>query len=110
MRRFPVSFAMLQINHRLFFYPLDTTENCHGRQKRTAAKLTFCNSPLSYFLDHWSKKMIVVGMECSNQDLQRVHEYCPYHIHSGIYGDVDGRGNATVAWIVNELKPHIDRA
>ena len=45
MRRFPVSFAMLQINHRLFFYPLDTTENCHGRQKRTAAKLTFYNSP-----------------------------------------------------------------
>ena len=50
-----------------------------------------------------------MGIECSDQDLQRVHEYCPYRIHSGIYGDVRGRGDATVGWIVNELKPHIDR-
>lgn len=63
---------------------------------------------LKDFLDGWGKKLIVVGMECSKEDLQRVHEYCPYHIHSAIYGDVDGRGSATMDWIVRELKPHID--
>lgn len=62
------------------------------------------------FLDHWRKKFIVVGMECSAQDLQRVHEYCPYHIQSAVYGEIDGRGDATVSWIVDELKPYIDRS
>ncbi len=63
---------------------------------------------LKDFLDHWGKKLIVVGMECSKEDLRRVHEYCPYHIHSQIYGDVDGRGAATMDWIVHDLKPYID--
>lgn len=63
---------------------------------------------LKEFLDHWGKKLIVVGIECSTEDLQRVHEYCPYHITSAIYGDVKGRGEATVDWIVKELKPYID--
>lgn len=65
---------------------------------------------LKDFLDHWGKKLIVVGIECSSQDLQRVHEYCPYPIHSGIYGQVNGRGDQTVAWMVKELKPFIDRS
>lgn len=64
---------------------------------------------LKEFLDWWGKKLIVVGIECSSEDLQRVHEYCPYHIESAIYGDVKGRGDATVAWIVNDLKPYIDK-
>ena len=64
---------------------------------------------LKEFLDRWGKKLIVVGIECSSEDLQRVHEYCPYHIQSAIYGDVKGRGDATVAWIVDELKPYIDK-
>lgn len=63
---------------------------------------------LKEFLDHWGKKLIVVGIECSSEDLQRVHEYCPYRIKSAIYGDVKGRGEATVEWIVKELKPYID--
>lgn len=64
---------------------------------------------LKGFLDRWGKKLIVVGMECSGQDLQRVHEYCPYRIHSAIYGDVAGRGDDTISWIIRELKPYIDR-
>lgn len=63
---------------------------------------------LKDFLDHWGKRLIVVGMECSKEDLQRVHEYCPYRIRSAIYGDVDGRGSATMDWIVHGLKPYID--
>ena len=64
---------------------------------------------LKEFLDRWHKKLIVVGIECSKQDLQRVHEYCPYHIRSAIYGEIQGRGDETVAWIVHALKPYIDR-
>lgn len=64
---------------------------------------------LKSFLDGWWKKLIVVGIECSSDDLQRVHEYCPYSIHSGIYGKVEGRGDTTVSWMVKELKPYIDK-
>ncbi|MCD7771192.1 MAG: alpha/beta hydrolase [Oscillospiraceae bacterium] len=64
---------------------------------------------LKQFLDHWGKKLIVVGIECSNDDVQRLHEYCPYHIYSRIYGEVWGRGDDTLRWIVEDLKPYIDR-
>lgn len=60
------------------------------------------------FLDQWGKKVIVVGMECAKEDLVRVSEYCPYTIQSAIYGEVKGKGDETVRWIVNELKPYID--
>lgn len=64
---------------------------------------------LKDFLDGWWKKLIVVGMECAPDDLTRVHEYCPYDIQSQIYGHVHGRGHSTFEWIVNDLKPFIDR-
>ena len=60
------------------------------------------------FLDHWCKKFLVVGIACAADDIQRVHEYCPYHIQSRIYGDLLGCGDATMDWIVHELKPWID--
>ena len=60
------------------------------------------------FLDRWGKKVIVVGLACAADDIQRVHEYCPYHIQSRIYGDLNGRGDATMDWVVHELKPWID--
>lgn len=61
------------------------------------------------FLDGWYKKLLVVGIECSSEDLKRVHEYCPYHIQSRIYGEIRGRGDETIRWIIQELKPCIDR-
>lgn len=63
---------------------------------------------LKEFLDGWTKKMIVVGITCSADDRTRAYEYIPYHIYSRIYGDVAGRGDTTVSWIVGSLKPYID--
>lgn len=64
---------------------------------------------LKEFLDNWGKKLLVVGIECSSDDLIRVHEYCPYHIQSKIYGDLNGTGVQTLDWVVEVLKPYIDR-
>ncbi|MCD8220858.1 MAG: alpha/beta hydrolase [Clostridiales bacterium] len=64
---------------------------------------------LREFLDGWHKKLIVAGIECSSDDVERLHEYCPYHIQSRIYGDVHGRADRTVRWIVEDLKPYIDQ-
>lgn len=63
---------------------------------------------LKEFLDGWSKKVIVVGITCSADDRTRAYEYIPYHIVSCIYGEVDGRGDRTIGWIANSLKPYID--
>lgn len=64
---------------------------------------------LKDFLDGWSKKMIVVGIECSHEGRSRLHEYSPYTFLGAFMGDVFGTGTETMDWIVNEVKPMIDR-
>ena len=64
---------------------------------------------LKEFLDRWEKRLIVVGIECSAEDVTRVHEYCPFDIKSAIYGEIRGRGEATMRFITQELTPMIDR-
>lgn len=63
---------------------------------------------LKEFLDHWHKRVIVVGMECSHTGHERIREYCPYQIKSRYTGSVDGIGDATMQWIVGYVKPFID--
>lgn len=65
---------------------------------------------LKDFLDRWEKKLIVVGMECGHGDGQRLAEYSPYRFHARNHGDIDGQGEATMDWIVRDLKPYIDSA
>ena len=59
------------------------------------------------FLDGWEKKIIVVGLECSHTGNDRLREYCPYHWDSFV-GPIDGTGDDTMQWIVNDVKPFID--
>ncbi len=65
---------------------------------------------LKEFLDHYRKKLIVVGIECSKDDYTRVHEYVPYDLQSRQYGWIRGRGDATLNWLVHDLKPMIDKS
>lgn len=60
------------------------------------------------FLDNWDKKIIVVGLECSHHGNDRLSEYSPYFWASGWAGDVEGRGEETMQWIRNDVKPLID--
>ena len=62
---------------------------------------------LKEFLDTWGKDMIIVGMECSMTN--RLVEYCPYHFTKGFLGEIVGTGEETLRWMVEELKPVIDR-
>lgn len=63
---------------------------------------------LKEFLDTWWKRLIVVGIECAQEDWTRVCEYCPYDLDSRIYGHIQGRGHQTFEWLTEELKPYID--
>ena len=61
------------------------------------------------FLDGWEKSMIVVGLECSHKGNQRLEEYSPYHIVNDFFGDLHGTGEETMRWLVERVKPYIDR-
>jgi len=62
---------------------------------------------LKEFMDGWHKKMIIVGITCSMTD--RLVEYCPYHFKKGFLGEIRGTGDETIRWMLDELKPVIDR-
>ncbi len=64
---------------------------------------------LKDFLDTWGKPMIVVGIECGHDGEERLSEYLPYPADPGTYfGKFQPMGEATMAWIVEEVKPFID--
>ncbi len=64
---------------------------------------------LETFLQHWPKPMIVVGIECGHEGRERLVEYCPYHLQTGFFGGLPGIGDDTLRWMIEELKPMIDR-
>jgi predicted alpha/beta superfamily hydrolase len=62
---------------------------------------------LESFMNTWDKKMIIVGMECSHRDDERLFEYCPYE--KRMFGKtIHGIGEKTFQWIINDVKPFID--
>ena len=63
---------------------------------------------LKNFLDHYDKKLIIVGMECNHEGTRRLDEYCPYSLKSSYLGEINGSGKAMMDWVIHELKPMID--
>ncbi|MGN0298413.1 MAG: alpha/beta hydrolase [Lachnospiraceae bacterium] len=64
---------------------------------------------LKEFLDQYDKKFIVVGLECNHEGTERLNEFCPYNTRSPIFGPIEGKGKELMDWVVEELKPMIDR-
>lgn len=60
------------------------------------------------FLGTYNKELIVVGIECSHEDGERLREYCPYSVDAAHFGQIDGYGDHFMDWLVNDLKPFID--
>ena len=64
---------------------------------------------LKEFLDSWGKGLIVVGIECGHEGYERLSEYLPYPaLKTSHFGKFAPMGNATMDWIVNEIKPWVD--
>ena len=64
---------------------------------------------LKEFLEQWPKPMIVVGIECGHGEGERLSEYLPYPADQGSFCDsTPVLGDATLRWMVEELKPVID--
>ena len=60
------------------------------------------------FLDGWGKDIIIVGIECGHDGYERLSEYLPYPA-TGRFGAFEPWGEKTMDWIVDVLKPVIDR-
>ena len=61
------------------------------------------------FLEGWGKDMIIVGIECGHDGYERLSEYLPYPANKGSHFDqFVPMGEATMDWIVQEIKPYID--
>ena len=64
---------------------------------------------LQKFLDSYSKPFIIVGIECNHEGNERLNEFSPYTFSSPLLGNVYGKGDQLMDWLVHELKPWIDR-
>lgn len=80
--------------HNLFYDEYATYGKCWG---------------LKRFMEQWDKPMILAGIECGHDGDERLNEYLPYHVDQGIFSKFEGIGDATVRWMIEELKPMIDR-
>ena len=64
----------------------------------------------SDFLARWGKKIILVGIECGHEGYERLSEYLPYPANkTSSFGKTIPMGSQTMDWIVEEIKPMIDR-
>ena len=65
---------------------------------------------LKEFLDGWDNQLIVVGIECGHDGEERLSEYLPYPANKETrFAAFEPKGEETMEWIVNEIKPVIDR-
>ncbi|MDD8049204.1 MAG: alpha/beta hydrolase-fold protein [Thomasclavelia sp.] len=64
---------------------------------------------LETFLNNYDKKMIIVGIECNHEGNKRIEEFCPYNIYDKYVGYIQGTGKIFNKWLVDELKPMIDK-
>lgn len=62
------------------------------------------------YMDRTRTQLIIVAVECNHDpDNGRLKEYSPYTFQDSHFGLVEGKGDITMQWFVNYLKPMIDR-
>ncbi len=90
-KRYPVLYMF--DGHNLFF----DEDATYGRSWRLLNHL--------YALE---KDIIVAGVECSHEGNDRLSEYAPFDFYDPEFGGIEGRGDATMEFIIRTLKPYID--
>ncbi len=61
------------------------------------------------YLDAIGARVIVVGIECNHEGNLRLCEFSPYDFEDRTWGTIHACGKEFFQWIVNELKPYIDK-
>ncbi len=55
------------------------------------------------------KQLIIVAVECNTEGHKRLEEYSPVDFVYGPVGEIRGRGDKYMEWLVNCLKPAVDQ-
>ena len=62
------------------------------------------------YLDAHRVPLIVAAVECNHDPNNgRISEYAPYSLSSRYIGEVEGRGEKTMDWLIHSFKREIDR-
>lgn len=61
------------------------------------------------FLDKNKKQLIIVAVECNHKGNGRLIEYSPVDCTLSDNEQIKGRGKEYMEWLVNELKPYVDK-
>ncbi len=64
---------------------------------------------MSRYMNSAKKQLIIVAVECNHEGNYRLQEYSPVTFENATLGKIKGRGKVYMNWLVNTLKPMIDR-
>ena len=91
-RRYPVMYMF--DGHNVFFDEDATFGKSWGMNK---------------YMTESKKDLIIVGVECNTEGNCRLIEYSPISYENSELGKIRGKGSVYMNWMVNELKPYIDK-
>lgn len=65
---------------------------------------------LKEYMDSTKTQLIIVAVECNHSPNNgRLEEYSPFNFTDANCGKITGRGKLTMDWMVQSLKPYIDK-
>ncbi len=64
---------------------------------------------MNKYMEASEKDLIIVAVECSHRGNNRLVEYSPISYENTTIGKIKGKGSQYMHWLVNTLKPQIDR-
>ena len=91
-RRYPVMYMF--DGHNVFFDSDATYGKSWGMNK---------------YMNKSKKQLIIVAVECNHKGNSRLQEYSPINFDNSTLGKIKGKGRVYMNWLVNTLKPEIDK-
>ena len=64
---------------------------------------------MNKYMEESRKELIIVAIECNHEGNRRLIEYSPMSYENSTMGRIRGKGNVYMNWLVNTLKPYIDK-
>ena len=120
IEKFDVHITPFHLDRRIHLY---LPKNYHQSEKRYPVLYMYDGHNLYYdsdatygkswgmkdYLDKSNYEMIVVGIECNHEGNKRLEEFSPYSGITTFAGEIEGKGEIFMDWVVDELKPFIDQ-
>ena len=64
---------------------------------------------MEHYLLENPRDLIIVAVECNHEGNNRLMEYAPVNYRNKKHGFIPGKAPVYMNWLVNELKPYVDR-